>query len=256
MLSLEYAESTLISDDTLQLVRHCARLGHWQPDPVATDAPDPAPPPGFANPDRQRLLPRPCCAGPWGLSGRSPGWIGEFQPAARISGSFPAAWVDGMLPSSNPCPWTLARAGRSSSTGQSLYVEDLALRYPQSSQLLALDAKAYLGIPFLGPNGVPPQAAHPAARHPLADPMPPAGRPLRTARAAASELQRLANDDALRLAEVAFNTHDGLLVMDHGASSSRSRLLQLHHRLCQRGDAGLHIDALRPTLLWRHPRRR
>lgn len=50
VLSLEYAESTLISDDTLQLVRHCARLlGHWQPDPVATDAPDLAPPPGLAN---------------------------------------------------------------------------------------------------------------------------------------------------------------------------------------------------------------
>ena len=40
VLSLEYAETTLIGDETLQLVRHCAQLlGHWQPEPVATESP-------------------------------------------------------------------------------------------------------------------------------------------------------------------------------------------------------------------------
>ncbi len=50
---------------------------------------------------------------------------------------------------------------------------------------------------------------------------------------AAVELQRLAADEALRLAEVAFNTHDGLLVMDHkGDHPQGQQLLYPHHRLC------------------------
>uniref|UniRef100_UPI0025B66F8F GAF domain-containing protein n=1 Tax=Aeromonas caviae TaxID=648 RepID=UPI0025B66F8F len=40
VLSLEYAESTLIGDEALQLVRQCAQLlGHWQSEPVATESP-------------------------------------------------------------------------------------------------------------------------------------------------------------------------------------------------------------------------
>lgn len=249
VLSLEYAESTLISDDTLQLVRHCARLlGHWQPDPVATDTPDLGPPPGLANltgNDYCRALLR------WamGLSGAHMGWIGEFQPRGQDLWLIPRCVVEGdAFAVVKPMPMDIGPGREIFQHGQSLYVEDLALRYPQSSQLLALDAKAYVGIPFPGPNGLPLGQLTLLLATPLTDPAPLLDVLYEQRERAASELQRLANDDALRLAEVAFNTHDGLLVMDHGgiilkvnASFSRITGFASEEML------GLHIDTLRPT---------
>ncbi len=70
---------------------------------------------------------------------------------------------------------------------------------------------------------------------------------------AAIELKRLAADDALRLAEVAFNTHDGLIVMDHSGI-----ILKVNHsfsRITGFGEVeviGHSIRKLRPTYYGDH----
>ncbi|MFA7258372.1 MAG: EAL domain-containing protein, partial [Aeromonas bestiarum] len=88
---------------------------------------------------------------------------------------------------------------------------------------------------------------------PLADPMPLLDALSSQHERAAIELQRLAADDALRLAEVAFNTHDGLLVMDH-----QGIILKVNRsfgRITGFGDdemIGQHIVKLRPTYYGDH----
>ncbi|QSO24490.1 EAL domain-containing protein [Aeromonas caviae] len=174
---------------------------------------------------------------------------GEFQPRGQDLWLIPRCVVEGdAFAVVKPMPMDIGPGREIFQHGQSLYVEDLALRYPQSSLLLALDAKAYVGIPFPGPNGLPLGQLTLLLATPLADPAPLLDVLYEQRERAASELQRLANDDALRLAEVAFNTHDGLLVMDHGgiilkvnASFSRITGFASEEML------GLHIDALRPT---------
>ncbi|WP_439841903.1 sensor domain-containing phosphodiesterase [Aeromonas taiwanensis] len=249
VLSLEYAESTLIGDEALQLVRQCAQLlGHWQPEPVATESPLMAPPAELAGKtgnDYCRELLR------WAMHacGAPLGWIGEFQPRGQDLWFIPRCVLDGDTFSTFKAMRMDFGPGQEIfQHGQSLYVEDLALRYPQASQLLALDAKAYIGIPLPGPNGVPLGQLTLLLGGPLADPMPLLDALYEQRERAAVELRRLANDDALRLAEVAFNTHDGLLVMDHGgiilkvnASFSRITGFAGEEML------GQHIETLRPT---------
>ncbi|MBP4040741.1 EAL domain-containing protein [Aeromonas sp. SrichE-2G] len=249
VLSLEYAESTLIGDEALQLVRQCAQLlGHWQPEPVEVESPSMAPPADLAGKtgnDYCRTLLR------WAMQacGAPLGWIGEFQPRGQDLWFMPRCVLDGDSFSTFKAMRMEFGPGQEIfQHGQSLYVEDLALRYPQASQLLALNAKAYLGIPLPGPNGVPLGQLTLLLGGPLADPMPLLDALYEQRERAAVELGRLVNDDALRLAEVAFNTHDGLLVMDHGGiilkvNASFSRITGFAGEEM----IGQHIEALRPT---------
>lgn len=249
VLSLEYAESTLIGDEALQLVRQCAQLlGHWQPEPVEVESPSMAPPADLAGKtgnDYCRTLLR------WAMQacGAPLGWIGEFQPRGQDLWFMPRCVLDGDSFSTFKAMRMEFGPGQEIFLhGQSLYVEDLALRYPQASQLLALNAKAYLGIPLPGPNGVPLGQLTLLLGGPLADPMPLLDALSEQRERAAVELGRLVNDDALRLAEVAFNTHDGLLVMDHGGiilkvNASFSRITGFAGEEM----IGQHIEALRPT---------
>lgn len=249
VLSLEYVETTPLGEETLQLVRHCAQLlGHWQPAPVVAEAmplPLPAELSCKTGNDYCRSLLRWAMA----VSGAHIGWIGEFQPRGQDLWIIPRCVLAGDAFSSvKSIRMDLGPGREIFQHGQSLYVDDLPLRYPQASQLIALEAKAYMGIPLQGPGGPLLGQLTLLLDGPLADPMPLLdalnGQRLR----AAIELQRLANDDALRLAEVAFNTHDGLLVMDHDGiilkvNASFSRITGFE------GDEmiGLHFETLRPT---------
>ena len=171
VLSLEYAESTLISDDTRNwcvIAPACSATGSrtpWRPTP-RTSRPTRA-----CQPDRQRLLPRPAALGhgpercPQGLDRRvSASRSGSLAHSPLRGGGDAFAVV-------KPMPMDIGPGREIFQHGQSLYVEDLALRYPQSSLLLALDAKAYVGIPFPGPNGLP-WGSSPCCSPPLADPAP------------------------------------------------------------------------------------
>jgi diguanylate cyclase (GGDEF)-like protein/PAS domain S-box-containing protein len=249
VLSLEYAETTLIGEETLQLVRHCAQLlGHWQPELEVTEASPFTLPSGLScktGNEYCRALVR------WAMtaSGARIGWLGEFQLRGQDLWLIPRCVLEGETFSAvKPMRMEIGPGREIFQHGQSLYVEDLPLRYPQASQLLALNAKSYIGIPLQGPSGAPLGQIALLLDGPLADPIPLLDALYDQREQAAIELQRLANDDALRLAEVAFNTHDGLLVMDHGGIILKVN--DSFSRITGFGDdemLGQHIEALRPT---------
>lgn len=249
VLSLEYAETTLIGEETLQLVRHCAQLlGHWQPELEVTEASPFTLPSGLScktGNEYCRALVR------WAMtaSGARIGWLGEFQLRGQDLWLIPRCVLEGETFSAvKPMRMEIGPGREIFQHGQSLYVEDLPLRYPQATQLLALNAKAYIGIPLQGQGGVPLGQITLLLDGPLADPIPLLDALYEQRERAAIELQRLANDDALRLAEVAFNTHDGLLVMDHGGIILKVN--DSFSRITGFGDdemLGQHIEALRPT---------
>ena len=249
VLSLEYAETTLIGEETLQLVRHCAQLlGHWQPELEVTEASPFTLPGGLScktGNEYCRALVR------WAMtaSGARIGWLGEFQLRGQDLWLIPRCVLEGETFSAvKPMRMEIGPGREIFQHGQSLYVEDLPLRYPQATQLLALNAKAYIGIPLQGQGGVPLGQITLLLDGPLADPIPLLDALYEQRERAAIELQRLANDDALRLAEVAFNTHDGLLVMDHGGIILKVN--DSFSRITGFGDdemLGQHIEALRPT---------
>ncbi|MGE6195566.1 EAL domain-containing protein [Aeromonas media] len=249
VLSLEYAETTLIGEETLQLVRHCAQLlGHWQPELEVTEASPFTLPSGLScktGNEYCRSLVR------WAMtaSGARIGWLGEFQLRGQDLWLIPRCVLEGETFSAvKPMRMEIGPGREIFQHGQSLYVEDLSLRYPQATQLLALNAKAYIGIPLQGQGGVPLGQITLLLDGPLADPIPLLDALYEQRERAAIELQRLANDDALRLAEVAFNTHDGLLVMDHGGIILKVN--DSFSRITGFGDdemLGQHIEALRPT---------
>lgn len=249
VLSLEYAETTLIGEETLQLVRHCAQLlGHWQPEPEVAEPSPFTLPSGLScktGNEYCRALVR------WAMtaSGARIGWLGEFQLRGQDLWLIPRCMLEGETFSAvKPMRMEIGPGREIFQHGQSLYVEDLPLRYPQATQLLALNAKAYIGIPLQGQGGAPLGQIALLLDGPLADPIPLLDALYEQRERAAIELQRLANDDALRLAEVAFNTHDGLLVMDHGGiilkvNDSFSRITGF----ASEEMLGQHIEALRPT---------
>ncbi|HEH9408470.1 TPA: EAL domain-containing protein [Aeromonas salmonicida] len=249
VLSLEYAETTLIGEETLQLVRHCAQLlGHWQPELEVAEASPFTLPSGLScktGNEYCRALVR------WAMtaSGARIGWLGEFQLRGQDLWLIPRCMLEGETFSAvKPMRMEIGPGREIFQHGQSLYVEDLPLRYPQATQLLALNAKAYIGIPLQGQGGAPLGQIALLLDGPLADPIPLLDALYEQRERAAIELQRLANDDALRLAEVAFNTHDGLLVMDHGGiilkvNDSFSRITGF----ASEEMLGQHIEALRPT---------
>ncbi|MFM5093527.1 EAL domain-containing protein [Aeromonas rivipollensis] len=249
VLSLEYAETTLIGEETLQLVRHCAQLlGHWQPELEVTEASPFTLPSGLScktGNEYCRALVR------WAMtaSGARIGWLGEFQLRGQDLWLIPRCVLEGETFSAvKPMRMEIGPGRKIFQHGQSLYVEDLPLRYPQATQLLALNAKAYIGIPLQGQGGAPLGQITLLLDGPLADPIPLLDALYEQRERAAIELQRLANDDALRLAEVAFNTHDGLLVMDHGGIILKVN--DSFSRITGFGDdemLGQHIEALRPT---------
>lgn len=248
-LSLEYLEATLLGDEALQLVRHCAQLlGHWQP--VQTEA-------------KSHLLPQPIDLNVktghdycrtllhWAMSisGARIGWLGEFQLRGQDLWFSPRCIREGETFSSvKPMRMEIGPGQEIFRHGQSLYLDDLPQRYPQAEQLNALKASHYIGIPLpIGP-GAPFGQLTLLLDEPLADPMPVLDALNSQRERAAVELQRLANDDALRLAEVAFNTHDGLLVMDHNGiilkvNDSFTRITGFESAEI----IGLHITKLRPT---------
>ncbi|QJT21405.1 EAL domain-containing protein [Aeromonas media] len=249
VLSLEYAETTLIGEETLQLVRHCAQLlGHWQPELEVAEASPFTLPSGLScktGNEYCRALVR------WAMtaSGARIGWLGEFQLRGQDLWLIPRCVLERETFSAvKPMRMEIGPGREIFQHGQSLYVEDLPLRYPQASQLLALNAKAYIGIPLQSQGGAPLGQIALLLDGPLADPIPLLDALYEQRERAAIELQRLANDDALRLAEVAFNTHDGLLVMDHGGIILKVN--DSFSRITGFGDdemLGQHIEALRPT---------
>ncbi|MGE6295262.1 sensor domain-containing phosphodiesterase [Aeromonas media] len=249
VLSLEYAETTLIGEETLQLVRHCAQLlGHWQPAPEVAE-PSPFTLPGGLSCKTGNEYCRTLVRWAMTASGARIGWLGEFQLRGQDLWLIPRCMLEGETFSAvKPMRMEIGPGREIFQHGQSLYVEDLPLRYPQATQLLALNAKAYIGIPLQGQGGAPLGQITLLLDGPLDDPMPLLDALYEQRERTAIELQRLANDDALRLAEVAFNTHDGLLVMDHGGI-----ILKVNNsfsRITGFGDdemLGQHIEALRPT---------
>ena len=210
--SLEYAETTLIGEETLQLVRHCAQLlGHWQPEPRSGRGASPSPLPGGLSCKTGngycRALAR------WAMTSerRLHRLAREFQSCAAGSLAYPALYAGSERPSLRsgfPCGMEIGLGGRSSSTGQSLYGRPAAALSPAASQLLALNAKATSAFRCRG-RAVLPRPDRPSCwtgRWTI--PMSPCSTPSNAEQRerTAIGLQRLANDDALRLAEVAFNT--------------------------------------------------
>ncbi|MEG0006808.1 MAG: EAL domain-containing protein [Aeromonas sp.] len=249
VLSLEYVETTPLSEETLQLVRHCAQLlGHWQPEHAVAETPAISSPTELScktGNDYCRALLQ------WAMtaSGARIGWLGEYQPRGQDLWIIPRCVLERETFSTvKPIRMDFGPGREIFQHGQTLYVEDLPLRYPQASQLLALEAKTYIGIPLHGQSGAPLGQLTLLIDEPIADPVPLLDALNGQRERAAVELQRLANDDALRLAEVAFNTHDGLLVMDHGGiilkvNGSFSRITGF----ADDEMIGLHIGSLRPT---------
>lgn len=250
VLSLEFVETLLPSEETLQLVRHCAQLlGHWQPESPATETAAISLPADALSCKTGNDYCRALLGWAMASCGARIGWIGEFQPRGQDLWIIPRCVLSGETFSTvRPIRMDMGPGREIFQHGQSLYVDDLPLRYPQASQLLALDAKAYVGIPLHGPSGAPLGQLTLLLDGPLADPMPLLDALNSQRERAAIELQRLANDDALRLAEVAFNTHDGLLVMDHSGiilkvNDSFSRITGFEADEV----IGFHIGTLRPT---------
>ena len=132
VLSLEYAETTLIGEETLQLVRHCAQLlGHWQPEPEVAEASPFTLPGGLScktGNEYCRALVR------WAMtaSGARIGWLGEFQLRGQDLWLIPRCMLEGETFSAvKPMRMEIGPGREIFQHGQSLYVEDLPLRYPQ-----------------------------------------------------------------------------------------------------------------------------
>lgn len=248
VLSLEYAETTQLGEEVLQLVRHCAQLlGHWQP-AQAEPEPSLSLPAELASKTGHDYC-RALIGWAMASSGARIGWLGEYQPRGQELWLIPhCVHKDGAFVSRRPVNINLGPGQDLFLHGQALYVEDLPLRYPQATRLLKTEAKAYVGIPLAIGSASPLGQLTLLLDAPLADPMPLLDALNSQRERAAIELQRLASDDALRLAEVAFNTHDGLLVMDDNGiilkvNASFTRITGF------RDDEmiGLHFESLRPT---------
>ncbi|MEL3926008.1 EAL domain-containing protein [Aeromonas enteropelogenes] len=215
VLSLEYLEPTPISDEMLQLVRHSAQLlGHWQPgDESHDDEPTlPAELHRLTGIDYCKTLVQ------WAMtiSGARIGLIGEYQPRGQELWIIPrCVFHEQTFSTLKPIQMDPGPGRELFEHGQALYVEDLPLRYPNATKLLATNANAYVGIPLHGADGTIMGHLSLLLDAPLVDPEPLLDQLSSQHERAAIELRRLAADDALRLAEVAFNTHDGLVVMDH-----------------------------------------
>ncbi|MFA7833400.1 EAL domain-containing protein [Aeromonas dhakensis] len=254
VLSLEYLNATPLSEEMLQLVRHSAQLlGHWQP------VPEPVQPAVLTLPAELTLLTgiaycRALVSWAIGISGARIGWIGEYQPRGQDLWMIPRCVLEGETFSVlKPIQMDPGPGQELFQHGQAVYVEDLPLRYPQASQLLALNAPVYVGIPLHGSQGAPIGQLTLLLDTPLADPMPLLDALSSQHERAAVELQRLAADDALRLAEVAFNTHDGLLVMDHkGIILKVNRSFGRITGFADDEMIGQHIVRLRPTYYGDH----
>ncbi|MFB2904212.1 EAL domain-containing protein [Aeromonas jandaei] len=253
VLSIEYLDPTPLGDEMLQLVRHCAQLlGHWQPvqEESASDLALPAELHQLTGIDYCKTLLQWAKA----TSGARAGWIGEFQPRGQDLWIIPRCVLnDETFSALKPLQMDPGPGRELFQHGQAIYVEDLALRYPKAHRLLALNARAYIGIPLHNAGGTPTGQLTLLLDETLSDPEPLLDLLSSQHERAAIELKRLATDDALRLAEVAFNTHDGLLVMDHNGI-----ILKVNHsftRITGFGEVevvGHSIRKLRPTYYGDH----
>ncbi|MGL4715164.1 MAG: sensor domain-containing phosphodiesterase [Aeromonas sp.] len=215
VVSLEYQDPTPLNDDMLQLVRSSAQLlGQWPPQPQRHDVTLPAELSQLSGIEYCTTLLR------WAIScsGARMGWIGEFQTRGQEVWIHPRClFREGAFSSHKPLKMEQGPGQELFQHGQAIYVDDLPLRYPHATRLLALNAQVYIGIPLYGPQGAPIGSLSLLLDVPVSNPERLLERLSSQQTRTAIELQRLAADDALRLAEVAFNTHDGLLVMDrHG----------------------------------------
>ncbi|MFR9718102.1 EAL domain-containing protein [Aeromonas diversa] len=250
MVSLEYLTPMPIGEDLLQLARYCAQqLGHWRPDDEQTPpAAEPISPPPLAlhtGLDYCRTL-LGWCQEQHPLIGC---WIGEYQhrgselwivPRYVEIGGEPQQWAPTRL---DPGP-----ARDVQECGQALYVEDLAGRYPVAHKLLATGARAYLGIPLQLPEHAPMGQLTLLLAEPLPDPLPLMDCLSEWAPRTAIELSRLATEEALRLAEVSFETREALLVCD-----PKGQLLRVNRAFSRitgmEADeiVGQHVTRLRPS---------
>jgi len=215
VLTLEFLEPTPLSEEMLQLVRSSAQLlGHWQPQPEEHRRELELP----AELQQQTGIDYCKTLVSWAMaaSGARVGWIGEYQPRGEELWIIPRCVInEDRFSTLRPIQLDPGPAKELFQHGQAIYVEDLPLRYPKATRLLALNAPVYIGIPLLITGSTPMGQLTLLLDSPLAEPEPLLDLLSSQHERAAIELQRLAADDALRLAEVAFNTHDGLIVMDH-----------------------------------------
>ncbi len=146
----------------LQLVRHSAQLlGHWQP------LPEPVHNPVLALPAELTLLTGIAYCRAlvrWGMSvsGARIGWIGEYQPRGQELWMIPRCVLEGRPSVLKPIQMDPGPGQELFQHGQAVYVEDLPLRYPQASQLLALNAPSMSAFRCTA-STVPHRPAHPAA---------------------------------------------------------------------------------------------
>ncbi|HHQ4610906.1 TPA: sensor domain-containing phosphodiesterase [Aeromonas veronii] len=253
VLSLEYLDPTPLSEEMLQLVRSSAQLlGHWQPQPEEHRS-ELALPPEL---HQQTGIDYCKTLVSWAMSasGARVGWIGEFQPRGQDLWIIPRCVINEEICSTlKPIQLDPGPAQELFQHGQAIYVEDLPVRYPKATRLLALNASAYIGIPLHGQSGAPIGQITLLLDTPLEEPEQLLDLLSSQHERAAIELKRLATDDALRLAEVAFNTHDGLIVMDHNGI-----ILKVNHsfsRITGFGEVeviGHSIRKLRPTYYGDH----
>ncbi|PJG60156.1 EAL domain-containing protein [Aeromonas cavernicola] len=249
VLSIEYLDPTPLGDEMLQLVRSCAQLlGHWQPVAASELANELVLPAVLS-----QLTGLPYCQAllQWAIttSGARVGWIGEFQPRGELLWChqrciWPQTGTDGITPSQ-------LDAGPERDIflhGQAIYIDQIRLRYPQATRLLAFNTPVYIGIPLYLDKKAPVGVLTLLLDHPLSDPMPLLDLLSSQHERAASEVQRLSSDDALRLAEVAFQTHDGLLILDrNGAILKANRSFCRITGFSEEQVIGRTIDLLRPT---------
>ncbi|MGL4249087.1 MAG: sensor domain-containing phosphodiesterase [Aeromonas sp.] len=215
VLSLEYLDATQLNEDMLQLVRSSAQLlGDWQPQPEESHAKLPLP----AELNQQIGMDYCKTLLSWAMAACNArvGWIGEYQPRDQELWLIPRCVInEESIPPLMPIKLDPGPARELFQHDQAIYIEDLPLHYPKVTGLLALNASAYIGISLHNQSGDPIGQIALLLDTPLATPEPLLDLLSNQRGRAAVELQRLAADDALRLAEVAFNTHDGLIVMDH-----------------------------------------
>lgn len=217
MVSLEYLTPMPISDDLLQLARYCAQqLGQWQP--ASESQPNPVEEPSADCPllystgiDYCRNLLGWCQR----QAKVQSGWVGEYQVRHDTLWIIPRYMeMDG---EPQPAPPMALEPGPSQEVldaGQALYIDNIASRYPQAHKLNATGAAAYLGVPLKAPDGRVMGQITLLLAEPLDEPLPLMDRLIELGPRTAIEIERLANEDALRLAEVAFETYEALLVCD------------------------------------------
>ncbi|MGY3927142.1 sensor domain-containing phosphodiesterase [Aeromonas simiae] len=253
MLSLEYLDPVPLGEELLQLARFCSQqLGQWQPptnEPAAQNDPEEAS--HDTHPLALHVGLEYCRALLQWCRQQLPlraGWVGEYQRRGEELWLIPRyVELEGQPHSSLPQRLEPGPAHDIHQSGQALYLDNLATRYPKAHQLLAFGTPAYIGVPLLLPDGTPIGQLTLLPLDTLDDPLPLLDRLSELAPRLAIEMQRLSLEEALRLAEVAFDTHDAMVVCDaNGQILKANRAFTRTTGYAPEQVVGQHIRLLRP----------